>query len=43
MEKWFDSSVYMQNKLAQMQATDPAYTMTQLVAERSPRPSTRPA
>lgn len=32
MEKWFDSTVYMQNKLAQMQATDPAYTMTQLVA-----------
>lgn len=33
MEKWFDSTVYMQNKLAQMQATDPAYTMTQLVAD----------
>lgn len=32
MEKWFDSTVYMQNKLAQMQATDPAYTMSQLVA-----------
>lgn len=32
MEKWFDSAAYMQNKLAQMQATDPAYTMTQLVA-----------
>ena len=33
MEKWFDPTVYMQNKLAQMQATDPAYTMTQLVAD----------
>lgn len=33
MEKWFDSTVYMQNKLAQMQATDPVYTMTQLVAD----------
>lgn len=33
MEKWFDSTVYMQNKLAQMQATDPAYTMPQLVAD----------
>lgn len=32
MEKWFDSTVYMQNKLAQMQATDPAYTMSDLVA-----------
>lgn len=31
--KWFDADVYMQNKLAQMQATDPAYTMTQLVAD----------
>ena len=26
--KWFDAHIYMQNKLAQMQATDPAYTMT---------------
>lgn len=33
MEKWFDPTVYMQNKLAQMQATDPVYTMTQLVAD----------
>lgn len=32
MEKWFDPTVYMQNKLAQMQATDPAYTMSDLVA-----------
>lgn len=32
MEKWFDSTVYMQNKLTQMQATDPAYTMSDLVA-----------
>lgn len=32
MEKWFDPAVYMQNKLAQMQATDPAYTMSDLVA-----------
>ena len=32
MEKWFDPTVYMQNKLAQMQATDPAYTMPKLVA-----------
>lgn len=32
MEKWFDPTVYMQNKLVQMQATDPAYTMTDLVA-----------
>lgn len=31
--KWFDADVYMQNKLAQMQATDPAYTMTLLVAD----------
>lgn len=30
--KWFDADVYMQNKLVQMQATDPAYTMTDLVA-----------
>ena len=30
--KWFDPTVYMQNKLAQMQATDPAYTMPKLVA-----------
>lgn len=29
--KWFDADVYMQNKLVQMQATDPAYTMTDLV------------
>ena len=32
MEKWFDPTVYMQNKLAQMQATDPAYAMSDLVA-----------
>ena len=32
MEKWFDPTVYRQNKLAQMQATDPAYTMSDLVA-----------
>jgi len=32
MEKWFDPTVYMQNKLAQMEATDPAYTMSDLVA-----------
>ena len=31
--KWFDPTVYMQNKLAQMQATDPSYTMPQLVAD----------
>ena len=31
--KWFDADSNMQNKLAQMQATDPAYTMTQLVAD----------
>lgn len=29
--KWFDADVYMQNKLVQMQASDPAYTMTDLV------------
>lgn len=29
--KWFDADVYMQNKLVQMQASDPAYTMPDLV------------
>lgn len=29
--KWFDADVYMQNKLVQMQASDPAYTTTDLV------------
>ena len=30
--KWFDADIYMANKLAQMQESDPAYTMTQLEA-----------
>ncbi|MCR4666517.1 MAG: hypothetical protein K5657_04385, partial [Desulfovibrio sp.] len=30
--KWFDYSTYMNNKLAQMQESDPSYTMDDLVA-----------
>ena len=30
--KWFDADIYMANKLAQMQESDPAYTLTQLEA-----------